>query len=349
MIQLIDSIARLVLDDYKLAVSQAKSERDAAQANWQLLETGTRKEDLEAASADYEAARSSARFWVSEMARVEKLYKSKTITDSERDRVRQQRDATLQQRRAAKARLDRAVAGPRSEAIAAAAAQVQARGQALALAERQLHKATLRAPFAGRIERRFLDAGAYVNVFPSGGVPVVHLVDLSQVDVLVAVPENMLQHFSLGQPIEVASAVDPQLRVGADIIALGHVADPDSGTYQLRARIANQDARFTAGMVVTATAITRSSRPVIRVPVDVLCRAYGQPAYVYLVGPDGDRVVSREIKIGPITGDFVEVERGLSGGELLIVGGGHGVVSGDRVQSHLIEPRSATPTGQPLP
>ena len=347
-----DPIARLVLDDYQLALSQAGAQLKTAQAGLKLLLAGTRKEDLDAARADFAQAKARVAYWISELSRNRKLLAKNAISDSIFEQVQREHDATVQKGLLAKARLERAVAGPRKEDIEAAAAEVEARTQAAALARRQLEKATLRAPFGGRVERRLLDVGAYVNIFPTGGVPVVHLVDLDKVDALIAVPEGFLSRFAQRPQVKIVSAVDPQVRAQGEsiqIISLGRVADRASGTYQLRVRIANPDGRFTGSMVVIAETTSRASHQAVRIPVTAVCRAYGQPPYVLLVEPDDSRVVAREVKLGPIAGDRVEISAGLSEGELLIIRGQDRVVVGDRVKYQPAVPASAGPIQRSLP
>jgi multidrug efflux pump subunit AcrA (membrane-fusion protein) len=68
------------------------------------------------------------------------------------------------------------------------------------------------------------------------------------------------------------------------------------------------------------------------VPVTAVRRAYGQSPYVVLVNPKDRQVVERDVELGPITADQVEIMNGLTGGELLVVRGQHLVVAGDQVE-----------------
>jgi multidrug efflux pump subunit AcrA (membrane-fusion protein) len=326
-----DPVARLVLDDYELAFARAKAEFSAARAQWELMRAGTRKEDIDLARADFERAKARNAYWAAEYDRVKQLVESRAVSESEFQQIGRERDAAVQEELMAKAGLDRAVSGFRKEEIATAAAKLEASRQAAILAQRQLQKAMLKAPFNGRIERRFADPGAYVNVFPMGGVPIVHLVNLEQVDAVISVPEALLERFTPASEVEIVSAVNPKLRATAQVIHVGQVADRASGTYAVRARMPNPDARFSGGMIVVANSREKAHRDSIRIPVTAIRRAYGQSPYVLLVAPDS-KIVERPVELGPITANEVEILRGLTGGELLVVRGQHLVVAGDRVQ-----------------
>ncbi len=325
-------IARLILDDYELSYSRARAEYNAARAEWEMLHAGTRKEDIDLAKADYARAKARQEYWNDEYERVRQLVESRAVSESEFQQVGRERDAAVQEELMAKAGLQRAVAGYRKEEIANAAAKVEASRQAAILAERQLQKATLKAPFRATVERRLADPGAYVNVFPMGGVPIVHLVNLEVVDAVISVPEAMLSRFDAGNDVEITSAANPKLRGVGKIIHVGQVADRASGTYAVRVRLPNPDGRFAGGMVVLADSRDTKPRNSIRVPLTAIRRAYGQSPHVLLVSTDSSLIVERSVELGPITANQVEIINGLAGGELLVVRGQHMVVAGDRVQ-----------------
>ena len=109
-----------------------------------------------------------------------------------------------------------------------------------------------------------------------------------------------------------------------------------SGTYSLRIRVVNEQGLFTGGMVVTAAGndSALSATPTILIPLNSVRRAFAQPRYVLVVETDGtdDKVIAREVELGAIRGNLVTVNRGLGGGERLIVRGQHLVVDGDHVR-----------------
>jgi RND family efflux transporter MFP subunit len=322
-------VAQLVLRDYELELSKAQAELETAQAKLSLLLAGTRKEDIAAAEADNARARSLAEYWKGEWDRVAKL---NAISISERAGVRAKYDAAVQEELVTRARWEKAVAGFRKEEIQEAQAQVGAGQQAVALAQRNLDKASLRAPFRGRVEQRFLDPGSYINQFPTGGAPVAKLVDLDPVDVLLDVSESLLAHCAEDAVLKVVSAVDPQVQGEARVISIGRVADRGSGTYTLRARMANPDQRFRGGMVVTVELASPSPRAALRIPLSAVCREYGQPPYVLLVERKTNEVVARPVRLGQVAGDSIQVESGLKPQDLLIVRGQDRVHPGEQVR-----------------
>jgi multidrug efflux pump subunit AcrA (membrane-fusion protein) len=96
-------------------------------------------------------------------------------------------------------------------------------------------------------------------------------------------------------------------------------------------------------MVVTAKTSAQGTRRAIHVPVTAIRRAYGQAPYVMVVTAEDNKVVAREVELGPLSGDDVEILSGLSNGELLIVREQHLIVAGDRVRHRLF---NAVPVAQ---
>ena len=95
----------------------------------------------------------------------------------------------------------------------------------------------------------------------------VHLVDLSQADAVVSVPEAMRAQLQSISFVRVISAANPEVMGNGEVIALSDMADDDSGVYELRARIDNSNHLFTGGMVVTVTSATGKIESAIRIPL----------------------------------------------------------------------------------
>jgi HlyD family secretion protein len=175
-----------------------------------------------------------------ELARAEKLYQSRVISQETYDRQKAAFDVAAAQlveaqqrldlardgpraeekgqaRRAylqAKAQYDLAVAGPRRETIAQAAAKVAQARAALELAETRLSYATLVAPFAGVVLSKNVEPGEYV----APGTPVVTLGDLSRPWLRTYIEAEDLKRVKYGQEARVMTDGRPgivyQGRVG---------------------------------------------------------------------------------------------------------------------------------------
>jgi RND family efflux transporter MFP subunit len=84
-----------------------------------------------------------------------------------------------------------------TESLRAARAHAQALERGVALAERRKQRAVVRAPFAGRIEKRQVDLGQRVRV----GDALFTIVDLSRVELPVALPAHNYPDVQVGAPV----------------------------------------------------------------------------------------------------------------------------------------------------
>lgn len=187
------------LDDRlaKARVAAARAAVAAAEANYQLLRRGARKEDLDAAKAEVEAARTAADHRASEQARSEKLGAVGAVASSSVDADSAAARVAAATANAAAARYQALAKGSRTEQILVAHAGLDAAKADLAAAEVALDQTILRAPQDGVVLRRFSEVGTLVtNVNPT---PIVSIADLSVLEVRAEIDEADVAAISVGE------------------------------------------------------------------------------------------------------------------------------------------------------
>jgi len=147
------------LDRFQYAVEMAEARVEAQRQVVSELVTGSRPEDIGKARADVRAAEANVVFAEKEYRRKLELSKKKFVSAEEADRARDQLDEARAKLKALKEVLERTLAGPRSEDIAAAEAELKEQESALKLARRVLADAHLHAPSDGVIQDRILEPG----------------------------------------------------------------------------------------------------------------------------------------------------------------------------------------------
>ena len=217
-------------------VSRAKAGVKAADARYQSLKTGSREQEI----AEAAAARDRTKFeWENrdrDYQRMKELFAGKIISESQYDAARTTAEAARAAYEAALERYNLVKAGPRDEMvregeanlagssaglIAAEAGRKEVeklkrdlqalqaqRDQAkalLAIAEDDLRKSRLYAPFDGFVTVKNVEEQEYVQA----GTPVVTLAHLDEVWVKTYVPETHLGKVYLGQKAEVISDTFP--------------------------------------------------------------------------------------------------------------------------------------------
>lgn len=177
-------------------------------------------------------------------------------------------------------------------------------------AETMLGYTELRAPFAGVIARKFVDAGDLA----APGQPLLGLDGLDGFQIDAAVPDSLAGPLAPDQPLavtvpstgrrftgtvaEISSATDATARTVLIKIAIPAGAEVRPGQFA-RVALPGQPVR---ALLVPATAVSR----------------VGQMERVFVSGPD-QRAVLRLVKTGATHGDRIEILSGLDEGETVVV------------------------------
>lgn len=197
-------LARVSCFDIQAAMSAAQADTRALQMRLAILRNGTRREDVDAASARAAAALELRHRAAGFHERMQQLWDAdKVISADELDRAMRDREAASATYEAALAEARRAEAGPLPEEVAEAEAQVEgAQFRSLELRNR-LARCEVRAPVAGTVLKRLLLPGENVSaLFPR---PVLTLVDLSAWTVRAEVDEHDIDKVIEDMPVLVSA------------------------------------------------------------------------------------------------------------------------------------------------
>lgn len=185
----------------------AEAEQGLARATSQLadLTKGRRPPEIAAVEAQLSQAQVAQNLARLEFARMEKLLKSQVVSRDSYDRA----EAEL---RNAAARIDQLTAeletarlGGRSDALAAARAEVQAARERLRQARWKPDQKNQTAPQAGLVFDTFYTVGEFVPA----GYPVVSLLPPGQIKLRFFVPESVVGSLKIGRKVHFSLDGDP--------------------------------------------------------------------------------------------------------------------------------------------
>lgn len=134
------------------AVARVQAEQAQLQANLEKLRNGSRSEDVDAATARVDSARSMLAESERELERVDGLIARKLASEAEQDRAQTQRDANAAQLRNLEAQLELLRAGSRSEDVTVAEAQLLATSAQLVAERQKLSNLSVVATRAGMLD-----------------------------------------------------------------------------------------------------------------------------------------------------------------------------------------------------
>jgi len=189
-----------VLDSPQLQAKrqQAEAARSAASAQRDKAENGAREEQIRMAQNQYLQAKAGAELAEKSFGRVQRLFEDGVLPAQRRDEVEAQYNMTKKLEAAAKAQYDMAMNGARVEDKAAAAALVDQASGAVSEVNSLIEEAQVRAPLDGEIVEHVVNLGELA----SAGMPIVTMVDLTDVWFTFNMREDNLAGLKLGDHIQ---------------------------------------------------------------------------------------------------------------------------------------------------
>jgi RND family efflux transporter MFP subunit len=212
----------------------------------------------------------------------------------------------------------------------AAAARVRVAQAQLGATRAQIGRLDIRAPTAGLVLSRSIEAGQVVG---AGSPALFRIAEGGQMELLARLPQDDLAHIATGVPATVTPVGSTQTYQGI-VWQISPIIDPQ--TRQGVARVLlpyNRDLRpgGFASVAIQAGAMTAPQLPESAVQSD----AAGN--YVYVIGPD-NKVVRRNIVVGDVNDRGVAIRSGLAGNERVVLSAGAFLNPGQRVRPERAAP-----------
>jgi len=207
-----------------------------------------------------------------------------------------------------------------SKAALAAAQQQLAASKAVAARTRTLlDYMKITAPFAGVITHRYADTGAMIQAGTASqtqSMPIVKLSENDRLRLSIAVPESAVSRIHVGAPVDVR--VDALDRTFTGVVArFAGKVNPETRTMETEVDVPNPDLTLVPGMYAYVSMAVCGAKGAVVVPVQAIDRVEDK-ATVFVVSQG--TVERRDVTLGVETPDRVEVKKGVSGGDLVVVG-----------------------------
>ncbi len=204
----------------------------------------------------------------------------------------------------------------------------------------QFDRASIKAPFAGRVAAVHVEVGEWVG----RGDQLLSLLDLSVVEVAVQIAERYISAVPVGFQVDVTFDALPGRPYTGRVQAVIPEAVPEARTFPVLIRIPNRDLAIKGGMAARVSAQLGSPQAAVLVSKDVVVRR-GDQVLVFPVDPSamgGDpgaplgegsvgSVTQVSVEAGPARGEWQVVYGPVSPGDLLIVRGNERVFPGQPV------------------
>lgn len=256
--------------------------------------------NAQAAQADVQTAQANLSLAQAELERRQQLYRQQFISKSALDSYETQVKTT-------QARLE------------------QAKSQA-AVSQHQTGYTQLVADRSGVIGMIQAEPGQVV----SAGQTVAQIYDLQTLEILIAVPESRIDNLHVGDAARITLTDVPQSYQGR-IREISPAANSQTHAFDLRIQLVDADQRIKLGMTAQVSFAPPHSAQSLVVPVTAVTQQNGH-ASVWVIDAQ-QKAHARQVTIGALTEQGIEITSGLQSHETIATIGIHTLTEGMTVQA----------------
>jgi ABC exporter DevB family membrane fusion protein len=319
-------------------VRRAARALESARARWVEVKSGARPQEIERARAEVAEARQKQQFSEVERNRMKRLLDGGYIARAQYDAEETNAEVWRSRVRASQEALNLLLAGPKTETVAAAWAQVQEAEAELRRAESQVHQAQaelgvaraalgstlVEATVDGKVTRKLVEPGEAVDI----SMPLMILGDLQKIIVKAEVDESDVGKLSMGQKTEITADAYPGRVFPGKVYEIGQAVgkrkvrpeDPakiqDMKVLETKIEVTEGADELKLGMTVDVRILVSHRDKVLLMPKRLVPTG-AREATVRVAGPKGEE--PRVIRLASRDDENVEILAGLKEGDRIIV------------------------------
>ncbi len=300
-------LVRLDDGEQRASLEQARRSVDEADARlWELKQVSRPVAEQALAQAEANLALAG-----SEYERARQLTMAGFYNRSRLEEARRALDAARANREAAAAQV-RGSRDDGAEGQLARARQAQARA-ALELARARQANTVIRAPAAGVLVRKYVEAGDIVTQ----GKKLIELAADGETQLVLQIDEMNLGRLAVGQKASVLADAYPGRDFPAEIFFIAPIVDAQKGSVEVKLRVPRPPAFLKPDMTVSAEIEVGHRAAALTLPSDAVHDAAGAQPWVLVVA--AGRATRRPVRLGLRGTGQVEIVDGLAAGEPVIL------------------------------
>jgi multidrug efflux pump subunit AcrA (membrane-fusion protein) len=333
LVRLNDRDARLRLNQSRAAVQEAIAGVRQAEARLGLQPGGNFQAsnipEVRGAGSSLEQAQAELRLAEANERRYRALVETGDVALSVYDQFRTARDTARARVNAARQQLEVAINTARqsNQAVLSAQAQVESARSAVAIAEKAVADATVRAPYAGYVSSRPVAVGEYVT--PSSVAAT--LLRTNPLKLQLQIPEAEVPFVTQGMGVSLEVEAHRQRRFAGRVSAVNPAIDPVSRSATIEAAVENSDNALRSGMFATARIVRQGGGRSVYVPRSAVLSDQNTKSFrVFVI--QGETARLRVVQIGAEEGEWIQIQSGVGPEEVVATSGLQQLYEGARVQ-----------------
>jgi len=303
------------------------------------LEVPEMADEINKAKAEIERSQAQVVQAQDEVHRAESNYQIAHLTFTRLDGVLKNRPGLVAQQEVddAQARDNTA-----SAQVSAAKSNVAAAQHQVAVAQAEMARiqtlfgyTKVIAPFDGVITRRFADTGSMIQAGTSSqtqAMPVVRLSQNNLLRLILPVPESATPTVHIGQQVDVRAPTLNRTFPGK-VVRFADKLSLETRTMDTEVDVPNPTLTLIPGMYAEVDLTLKRENDALSVPVTAVdVDPDNEHAGKVMVVDSGDRLQNRPVTLGMQTANRIEVQSGLTSGDLVVIGSRAGLQPGARVK-----------------
>ncbi|MBA7498718.1 hypothetical protein ES704_01455 [subsurface metagenome] len=215
----------------------------------------------------------------------------------------------------AEEKLDAMTFDPDDDEIEILEMQVDTAEQALTEAQKQLDEATITAPFDGLVASVYVEEEDII----SAAMPILHLIDLTSMELDAEVDEIDIPDVKLGQSVIIEVDALPALQLEGKVISIALLPTTLAGLVVYEVKISLDvppDSELKIGMSAIADIIIHQRSNVLLVPERAVTQdSQGNPMVRVMVN---EQIEERSVGVGISDGYQTEIVSGLQEGDVVV-------------------------------
>jgi len=316
----------IVLGDeqIKIQVAQAQATLDSIQASSDKIKSGARPQEIKQAESALLQAKMNRDSVEENYLRMEKLFSEKAISEQQYEQAKNQYEIADVQYQSAQESYELVIEGAAEEDIKSVEAQVRQTKAALDMAKYQLKNTQITAPISGKVTSITVSSGEMVA--PS--VPLLSIIDVSRIFVKVGISEKDISKIKEGQTVHLEIDAFPEEKFQGEVVSKGVAVDQMSKTLEVKIEILQPEVDIPVGVFARGDILVKTNQDALIIPSSALTRKK-DGIYVYVIEEGIAR--QKEVVLGIIQNERVEILKGLSEKEEIVVLGNQELQDGLKV------------------
>ena len=319
-----DILITLGDEQIKIQVAQAQATLDSVQASSDKIKSGARPQVIKQAESALLQAKMNRDSVEENYLRMKKLFTEKAISEQQYEQAKNQYEIADVQYQSAQESYELVIEGAAEEDIKSVEAQVRQAKAALDMAKYQLKNTQITAPISGKVTSISVSSGEMIS--PS--IPLLSIIDVSRIFVKVGISEKDISKIKEGQKVSLEIDAFPEEKFRGEVVSKGVAVDQISKTLEVKIEILQPETDIPIGVFARGDILVKTNQDALIVPASALTRKKSG-IYVYVIE---DRVArQKEVVLGIIQDEWVEILDGLSEKEEIVVLGNQELEDGLKV------------------